>query len=260
LSNPVRLFRFSPGYVAYNAAWCWQLTTAAEVRNGAPEALALLEHTPVFTFGRRPRYDHLVTEPADLRSRGAAIVESDRGGDITFHGPGQLVVYPILDLRTRCLGPSAYVRSLEEAIIQTLLRFRVRGARSPGRPGVWVDGAKVAAIGVRVHAGVSTHGLALNVATDLSWFRAIVPCGISDAGVTSLARLVDCCTDMSAVMDAFCEAFAAVFDSELLPETVILRPQAEESVASTMGVRTLHCTQDAISPHVLSMTSDAYGD
>lgn len=217
LSSQVRLFRFARRCVAYDAAWRWQLATAAEVRNGAPEAFALLEHTPVFTFGRRPLYDHLLVEPAQLRLRGAAVVESDRGGDVTFHGPGQLVAYPILDLRTRRLGPSEYVRRLEEAIIRTLLGFGVPGERSPGQPGVWVDGAKIAAVGVRVQDGVSTHGIALNVETDLSWFGAIIPCGISDAGVTSLSRLLDRCPGLPAVTDALCEAFAAVFDSELVP-------------------------------------------
>jgi lipoyl(octanoyl) transferase len=222
LTDLVRFFCFSEEYVAYESAWRWQLATAAEIRNGALEACALLEHAPVFTFGRRARYDHLLLEPDDLRSRGAAIVESDRGGDVTFHGPGQLVAYPILDLRTRRLGPSEYVRKLEEAIIRTLREFGLPGERSPGRPGVWVDGAKVAAVGVRVHDGVSTHGLALNVATDLSWFDAIVPCGIRDAGVTSLARLLTRCPGMPAVMDAFSEAFAAVFGSELVPQSDVL--------------------------------------
>jgi lipoyl(octanoyl) transferase len=218
----VRLFSFSPGCVPYDTAWRWQIATAAEIRNGAPEACALMEHAPVFTFGRRARYDHLLVGPAELRLRGAAIVESDRGGDVTFHGPGQLIAYPILDLRARRLGPSEYVRRLEEAIIQTLLGFGVRGERSPGRPGVWVDGAKIAAIGVRVHDGISTHGLAVNVETDLSWFRAIVPCGISDAGVTSLAELLGRCPGMPAVMDALCGVFADVFDAELVPQSNFL--------------------------------------
>ncbi|MPZ13647.1 MAG: lipoyl(octanoyl) transferase LipB [Chloroflexi bacterium] len=217
LTKPVRLFRCSEGCIDYDTSWRWQIATAAKVRDGAPEAVALLEHAPVFTFGRRARYDHLLVQPAEVQTLGATIVESDRGGDVTFHGPGQLVAYPILDLRTRGLGPSAYVRRLEEAIIRTLHEFGVRGERSPGRPGVWVDGAKIAAIGVRVHGGISTHGLALNVETDLSWFRAIVPCGISDAAVTSLARLMEHSPGVTTVVDDFCEAFAAVFDSELVP-------------------------------------------
>ncbi len=173
----------------------------------------------MITFGRRARYDHLLVEPADLWRRGAAVVETDRGGDVTFHGPGQLVAYPILDLRARGLGPSEYVRRLEEAVIQTLRRFGVRGERSPGRPGVWVGGAKIAAVGVRIHDGVSTHGLALNVETDLSWFGAIIPCGISDAGVTSLAWLLGRSPGVPAAMDAFRTAFAAVFDVALAPGT-----------------------------------------
>ncbi len=215
--KPVRLFRLLDGYVAYDAACHWQLGTADEVRSGALEALALLEHAPVFTFGRRARYEHLLVDPAELRLLGADVVETDRGGDVTFHGPGQLVAYPILDLSSRGLGPREYVRSLEEVVIRTLMEFGVVGERSPGRPGVWVDGAKVAAVGVRVKGRVSTHGVALNVATDLSWFGAIVPCGIRDAGVTSLARLLSRRPGVPAVMDAFCGAFAAVFDARLVP-------------------------------------------
>jgi lipoyl(octanoyl) transferase len=218
LSNTVRLFRFSQEYVRYDTASRWQLATAAEVRSGAPEALALLEHTPVYTLGRRARYEHLLAQPSDVQSRGATIVETDRGGDITFHGPGQLVAYPILDLRSRHLGPCEYVRRLEETIIRTLLAFGVRGERWPGRPGAWVDGAKLAAIGVRVHDGISTHGFALNIETDLFWFDAIIPCGISDAGVTSLARVLGFSPGLPAVMDALCDAFAAIFDAELVPQ------------------------------------------
>jgi lipoate-protein ligase B len=192
---------------------------AAKVRAGESEAMALLEHWPVFTFGRRVRAEHLLVEPAKLCRRGATVFETDRGGDVTFHGPGQLVVYPILDLRRRRIGPCDYVQKLEATIIQTLRRFDVAADRWPGRPGVWFGRTKIAAIGVRVHDGISTHGLALNVATDLSWFDAIIPCGLSDAGVTSMAKVLDYDPGVRAVCGTFCEAFADVFDSELVPQT-----------------------------------------
>jgi lipoic acid synthetase len=124
-----------------------------------------------------------------IEERGGHVVHSDRGGDITFHGPGQLVAYPILDLRGRGLGPATYVRMLERTILETLARFGVHARQVEGRPGVWVGDEKIAALGVRVREGVSTHGIAINVTTDLDWFDAIVPCGLADAGVTSIARV-----------------------------------------------------------------------
>jgi len=180
-----------------------------------------MEHAPVFTFGRRARYEHLLAQPDELQARGATIVESDRGGDVTFHGPGQLVAYPILDLRSRRLGPRDYVCRLEETVLQTLLACGVQGERWPGRPGVWVDAAKIAAVGVRIHAGVSTHGIALNVTTDLSWFEAIVPCGIPDAKVTSLAQLGDPCPGLPIIIDRFSQAFSDVFECDLIPQSVM---------------------------------------
>jgi lipoate-protein ligase B len=181
------------------------------------EALGLLEHEPVYTFGRRIRPQHLLAGRAEVAARGSAVVESDRGGDVTFHGPGQLVCYPVLDLRHRGIGAVDYVGRLETTVIEALRAFGIEGARVEGRPGVWVEGAKVAAIGVRVQGGVSTHGFALNVETDLSWFDAIVPCGIRDASVTSMERILCRSPGVPAVQDAICNAFEDVFDSILLP-------------------------------------------
>ena len=214
MPSALRLFRC--GTIAYDAAWQWQRDTAVAVRSGEPDALALLQHEPVYTFGRNIRRDHLLTSVEKLRSSGAELVESDRGGDITFHGPGQLVAYPILDLRRRQLGPSDYVRALEETLIRALDRFGITANRVAGRPGVWVDCEKIGAIGVRVQGGVTMHGFALNVAPDLSWYDAIVPCGISDASVTSMERL-GCLPVFSAVEDAVADAFADVFNSVLMP-------------------------------------------
>ena len=223
MTHSVRLFSFSPKYIAYDAAWNWQRETAAALRSGlGAEALAILQHEPVFTFGRRVRPEHLLSTREELEARGGALVESDRGGDVTFHGPGQAVVYPILDLRSRGLGPSDYVRRLEATIIEALAAFDMAGERVDSRPGVWVDGAKVAAIGVRVQqGGVTTHGFALNVDCDLSWYDAIVPCGIAGVTVTSLARILGSSPGMEAVEDAICEAFENVFDSELVQATLV---------------------------------------
>lgn len=202
-----------PGVVSYEEALAWQQARAEAVRNGeASEALAVLQHPPVYTLGMRGERRHVLATPEALAARGARLVPTDRGGDVTFHGPGQLVAYPILDLRRRELGPATYVRMLEAVLIDTLARFGIEAGRVAGRPGVWVRGSKVAALGVRVRGGVSTHGVALNVTTDLGWFDAIVPCGIADAGVTSMARLLGAAPRHEAVEDAFIEAFARAFE------------------------------------------------
>lgn len=205
-----------PGVIAYGDGLAWQGARAAVLRAGAAtEALALLEHPPVYTLGMRARAEHVLVSRAWLAARGASVVETDRGGDVTFHGPGQLVAYPILDLRARGLGPATYVRMLEACLISTLAHFEVRAERVAGRPGVWVEtgGAreKIAAVGVRVRDGVSTHGVALNVSTDIAWFEAIVPCGLPDATVTSMQRVLGAAPSMDAVMDAFASAFASAF-------------------------------------------------
>ncbi len=239
MTNRVRFFR--PGVVNYYSAWDWQNETADTVREGADEALALLQHPPVFTFGRHIRPEHLLISADELTARGASLVESDRGGDITFHGPGQIVGYPILDLKRRGLGPNEYVRCLEEVLIRTCASFGVEASRAAGRPGVWVSPdhvpcsllpapAKIAALGVRVRGGVTTHGFALNVETDLSWFGAIVPCGIMDAGVTSLAQLLGESPGIEAVEATLAAAFEAVFEAELVEETPISAPPGKEAV------------------------------
>lgn len=223
-SSPVALARIElhrPGLVPYAEAFAWQQARATAVRGGAAsEVLALLQHPPVFTLGMRGRRDSVLEPEAAIEARGASIVQSDRGGDVTFHGPGQLVAYPILDLRARGLRPATYVRMLEQTIIDTLAAFEVRAERVPGRPGVWVTSAgrdaKIAAVGVRVREGVSTHGIAINVSTDLRWFDAIVPCGIADAGVTSIEALCGAPLQSEsmlhrAVEDAFAAAFARLF-------------------------------------------------
>lgn len=209
----IQLARFP--LVDYATAWRWQLETAAALRAGdGGEALAILQHSPVYTFGRRARTQHLLVEEADLAQRGATLVHSDRGGDVTFHGPGQLIAYPILDLRRRGLGAADYVRRLEAVVIDCLAHFGLAGQRVPGRPGVWLPQGKVAALGLRISGGVSTHGFALNVETDLDWFYAIVPCGLSDARATSMQAALGFSPGMREVEDVLSACFAGVFDSE----------------------------------------------
>jgi lipoyl(octanoyl) transferase len=161
------------------------------------EALLLLEHPHVVTLGRGADGGHVLMDEATRAARGIGLYETGRGGDVTYHGPGQLVGYPILDLRPDRCDVHAYVRDLEEVLILTAREFGVEGRRVAGRTGVWVacgDGGgttslKLAAIGVRVSRWITSHGFAFNVSTDLSYFEHIVPCGIADAGVTSLREL-----------------------------------------------------------------------
>jgi lipoyl(octanoyl) transferase len=204
------------GVTPYTDAWQWQLDAAEALRSGGPEALALLQHEPVYTFGRRVRPEHLLVTPEALRARGAAVIETNRGGDVTFHGPGQLIGYPILDLKCRGLGPHEYVRLLESTLIRALDRFQLESWHLPGRPGVWTKRGKVGAIGVRIERGVSLHGFALNVDVDLSWFEAIVPCGDADAEVTSMAQLLEVTPAFATVQDAIAEEFAATFNVTLV--------------------------------------------
>jgi lipoate-protein ligase B len=227
LTYPLRVFR--PSEVAYETALRWQDQLAAEVRAGAPEALLILEHPPVYTLGRRPRYDHFLIPPDELRHRGAQVIETSRGGGVTFHGPGQVVAYPILNLRRRHIGPRDYAWYLEETMIKTIARFGIKGRRSPGRPGVWVDGAKLGALGVWLQGGVTSHGFALNVDLDLSWYDAIVPCGLEDATVTSLGRLLGHSPGVATVEDLVLASFVSLFDCAL-PACPPARLPAQTSV------------------------------
>jgi len=177
------------GRVPYRPTWDLQNELAdRRRRREIGDRALLLEHDPVYTIGRGGNDRNLLATPERLATLGAELVRIDRGGDITFHGPGQLVAYPIVELRDP-LDLRRYVRTLEAAIIATGAAFGVTAGRVDGLPGVWVDGTrKLAAVGVRVRRGVTTHGLALNVVTDLAWFDEMNPCGIADCAVTSLER------------------------------------------------------------------------
>ena len=173
------------GVTDYREAVRWQTARAAVVAEGAAvETIVMLEHPPVYTMGRRGGRAHVLMPEAALA---AQVIDSDRGGDVTFHGPGQLVVWPILRLRERGLSVARYVRLLEQAMIETAAAFGVEAERRRGMPGCWAGERKLGSVGVHVSRGVSTHGLALNVSTELGWFDAITPCGIAGAEMTSLA-------------------------------------------------------------------------
>jgi lipoyl(octanoyl) transferase len=200
------------GTVPYLPAWELQDELAAQRRERRiGDRLLLLEHFPVYTIGRGGDEANLLATPARLREIGAEFVRIDRGGDITFHGPGQLVAYPIVELRDP-LDLRRYVRALESAIVDTAAAFGVAAGRVEGLTGVWVEGErKLAAIGVRVRRAVTTHGLALNVNTELRWFDEMIPCGIRDKEVTSLARELGQAVPMGEVEAALAAALARHF-------------------------------------------------
>jgi lipoyl(octanoyl) transferase len=185
--------------VPYATAWGLQrrLATARAAGELDADAVLLLEHPPVFTMGRNGEPGHLRGGPERLRGLGAEYLEVDRGGSVTFHGPGQLVAYPIVRLAEVLPVPGhpgqgdvlRYVRALEEAMLATAAAVGVTAGLRPPYTGVWVGEEKLGAIGVKLSRGVTLHGLAINATTDLSWFAEVVPCGISDGGVTSLERL-----------------------------------------------------------------------
>jgi lipoyl(octanoyl) transferase len=206
------------GTVEYGAGLGLQAGLVEERRSGAVgDTLLLLEHPPVITLGVKTRGKtvNIVASKDVLDAEGVSVFETGRGGDITYHGPGQLVGYPIFDLRPDRCDVHRYVRDLEEALIFSLREFGIESGRLEGRTGVWVGPAgreeKIAAIGVRISRWITSHGFALNVATDLKHFQLIVPCGIADRGVTSIERVLGRCVPMPDVEDAVVRAFARVF-------------------------------------------------
>jgi lipoyl(octanoyl) transferase len=195
------------------------------------DVLLLLEHTPVITLGRNAHSQNILAPPEVLEQRGVEVFECDRGGDVTFHGPGQLVAYPIFDLRGfpsetanhKTMGVIEFVRNLEEALIRTCAEFGILAKRIPGLTGVWTESnskqvseAKIAALGVHISRGVTSHGIALNVNTDLSFFNLIVPCGITSKPVTSIAKELGRENSMLDVAHALTRNLGKIFDSQIL--------------------------------------------
>lgn len=193
-----------PGLVPYEAGVAMQAELVAARKAGTiPDTLVLLEHPSVITLGVKVRQsrDHVLASDAQLAGLGVSLFEAGRGGDVTYHGPGQLVGYPILDLRPDRMDAHRYVRDLEEVLIRVCADLGIAADRKAGLTGVWVGEEKVAAIGVRLSRWVTSHGFALNVTTDLSHFGLIVPCGITDRGVTSLERVLGAAPPMARVED-----------------------------------------------------------
>ncbi len=204
------------GPTPYLPAWELQKRLGQQVTEGRlPNVLLLLEHPHVYTLGRRGRETDILLPREALAELGVEVHWTDRGGEVTYHGPGQLVGYPIINLRAWGGGPVAYVGTLERALIATLARFGVRG-ESDGRPtGVWVSEAKIAAIGVKISRGVTSHGFALNVCPELSYFQHIVPCGLPGGQVTSLASELGRAIPVDEVIPALAACFGEAFQMEL---------------------------------------------
>lgn len=202
------------GLMPYAEALEYQRAVARARISGeiADDVLILVEHPPVVTLGRSFKQRHLLASPAMLASRGIELFDVERGGDVTFHGPGQLVGYPIIDLKQHRRDLHWYLRTLEGALITALGEFGIPAERNAGFTGVWTRGRKIASIGVHARDWVTWHGFALNVSTDLSYFDVIVPCGIEAVTMTSIARELDgAAPDMSLVESAVVSALGAAF-------------------------------------------------
>jgi len=196
---------------------CQRETREAVHRGDAPHTLFLLEHPPVITCGRQTDTANLLRSPEWLHAEGIEVAETDRGGDVTYHGPGQLVAYPILNLNV--LRPSVgwYLRRLEDTLIGLLADYGIEGGRVEGLTGVWTGGAKIAAIGIGVREWVTFHGCALNIDPDLTHFGHIVPCGIADKPVTSMREQLGNVPLLTEVRGRFVQHFARVFELEAMP-------------------------------------------
>jgi lipoate-protein ligase B len=214
----------------YLEAWRLQQALAQERTEGlGHDTLLLLEHPPTYTIGRGGDEGAFLTSPAALEAMGAAVHHVDRGGRVTFHGPGQLVAYPIIDLSEWRPDIHAYLRALEDVLIATLADFGLAAGTKRGYTGVWMGDEKIGAIGVKVSRWVTTHGFALNVTCDLDWFEHIVPCGLRGKGVTSIERAGGGRPPLAAVADHVADHFGRVFGRRIvcLPAAVavgVLRP------------------------------------
>lgn len=223
-TNPTGLRRCSLlqlGTVDYVHAWQLQKRLVdARHEETIGDILLLLGHPHTYTIGRGGKDANILFDDALLRRIGATFHRVDRGGDITYHGPGQLVAYPIIDLRCWLPDIHKYLRSLEEVVIETLRDFSISSQRVPGATGIWVGSEKIAAIGVKVTRWITSHGFALNVSTDLSYFRNIVPCGLQGKGVTSMARILGAAPDTEEVVASLLTHFSEEFRVQIVPSTL----------------------------------------
>ena len=211
------------GLIAYDEALALQRDLVEQRRaNEIPDLLLLLEHPPVITLGVRSEIAraNVVATSERLAQLGVAVHETGRGGDVTYHGPGQVVGYPILDLKPDRCDVHKYVRDLEEVMIRVCAAYGINASRIPGLTGTWVGAEKIGAIGIRISRWITSHGFAFNVRTDLDHFKLIVPCGITDRGVTSLEKVTGRSIAMREVEDEIVRSFTAVFERALSPTPI----------------------------------------
>jgi len=227
------------GLMPYQEAWDYQeqllksnvgLKSTEEGRRSTRHYLLFTEHPPVYTLGKSGKMEHVLLTAEEIEEKGIAFYKTNRGGDITFHGPQQLVGYPILDLEKFYTDIGRYLRSLEEVIILTLADYGLAGERSPGETGVWLDAAvpgkerKICAMGVRCSRWITMHGFAFNVNTDLRYFEHIIPCGIRNKEVTSLEKELGRTISMEEVKERVKKNFEKIFESELLEKSAVSIP------------------------------------
>ena len=231
------------GRIDYDIAWEWQKALVAERKTDPmlPGKLLLLEHPHTYSLGRNGRLNNLLLDQETMAKRGIGLYQVERGGDITYHGPGQLVGYPILNMRQvyadfGLAKVRPYVSDLEEVMIQTLAEFDMNGRRHEQHRGVWVETAgglnKIAAIGVRISGGISSHGFALNVNPDLEYFSGIIPCGIREYGITSMAAMLNRPVTVEEVLPHLTAAFERVFPVNGDPRNLV-QPRPQNSHPTT---------------------------
>ena len=200
------------GFADYKEVWDLQKKTHIEKQNGrVDDVLYTVEHNHVYTLGKTGSRDHILLTEEEMAAKGISYYEIDRGGDITYHGPGQLVVYPIIDLNNYYKDTHRYLRDLEEVVIRTLAELGITGTRDEEFTGVWVGEEKICAIGIKVSRWITMHGIALNVNTELEYFDKIIPCGIFHKGVTSIKKELNREADMNEVKKLILKNFDAVF-------------------------------------------------
>ena len=213
MSENRKLYYCDLGLIDYKEAWDLQRETfELRVNNKIPDVIYLLEHPNTYTLGKTADHKNLVGSEEYLSSNKISVYDIDRGGDITYHGPGQIVGYPIINLTNWQQDTHKYLRALEETIIQTCAEYGINSGRVPKYTGVWVEDRKIAAIGIKVTRWITMHGFAFNVSTDLSFFSGIIPCGISDKDVTSIKREIKTDAPINEVKSRIIKKFARIFD------------------------------------------------
>lgn len=212
MSEKRNLYYCDLGFIDYKEAWDLQKETfALRVKNTIPDVIYLLEHPNTYTLGKTADHNNLVGSEEYLSANKISVYDIDRGGDITYHGPGQIVGYPIISLSDWKQDTHKYLRALEETIIRTCAEYGISSGREPKYTGVWVEDRKIAAIGIKVSRWITMHGFAFNINTDLSFFSGIIPCGISDKDVTSIKKEIKSDIRIDEVKERIVKNFAGIF-------------------------------------------------